>query len=75
MIAALVAVVCLAGLLAWREYLHTQERKEAQAERAQLLDRIESPGTVVVQRAQEKAEDEPFPEIAYEHPWSGPVEV
>lgn len=72
---AVVAVTLLAAILAFVLIDRRSERREWAAERAQLLDRIESPGTVVVQRAQEQAEAI-IPEIPYEHPWSEPpIEV
>ena len=42
---AIVSIVVLAALLAYREYVHAQERKDAIAERAELPNHRAGPGT------------------------------
>lgn len=72
MIAACLAVAVLGAAFAYLLIDRRSERREWAAERAQLLDRIEAPGVVVTQRAQEQAEIPDLPDAAYEHPWSSP---
>lgn len=49
---ATVAIVALAALLAYREYVHAQERKDCAAERAQLAQRIQAPTMAVLEHTE-----------------------
>ena len=49
MIAACLAIVVLAALLAYREYVHAQERKAYIAERSELAQRIQAPQMAVME--------------------------
>ena len=60
MISALVAIVALSALLAYREWLHAQERKHATEERATLLNRIQAPEIAVAE-----AIDQPYEGLGY----------
>lgn len=52
MIAAIVAIVALTALLAYREYVHANERKLAIAERAELAQRIQAPTMAVLEHTE-----------------------
>ena len=49
---AVTAIVVLAALLFYREYIHSQERKQAAAERAELAQRIQAPTMAVLEHVE-----------------------
>ena len=49
---AVVAIVALTALLFYREYVHSQERKLAIAERAELAQRIQAPTMAVLEHSE-----------------------
>ena len=49
---AVVAIVTLTALLFYREYVHSQERKLAIAERAELAQRIQAPTMAVLEHSE-----------------------
>lgn len=62
---AVVAIVALTALLAYREYVHSQERKLAIAERAELAQRIQAPTMAVLEHSEaERPASLPFDDDA-----------
>lgn len=62
---ATVSIVVLAALLAYREYVHAQERKDAIAERAELAQRIQAPTMAVLEHSEaERPASLPFDDDA-----------
>ena len=62
---AIVSIVVLAALLAYREYVHAQERKDAIAERAELAQRIQAPTMAVLEHSEaERPASLPFDDDA-----------
>ena len=68
MIAAYLAIVCLAALLAYREHIHYAERRE-------LYQRIQSPEKAVIDYAPPKAVLEPDDNLVPFDPgmWGPPI--
>lgn len=62
---AVVAIVALTALLFYREYVHSQERKLAIAERAELAQRIQAPTMAVLEHSEaERPASLPFDDDA-----------
>ena len=60
MIPAAIAIVALAALLAYREWVHANERKEHKAERQELYQRIQAPEIAIAE-----AIEQPYEGLGY----------